>query len=1068
MAEDRAVHLPARTLIIQLLGQFNLLVDGQPVNSLNAERPQTLLAYLLLHRHAPQSRQHLAFLLWPDSSESQARSNLRNLLHTLRLVLPDADQFLQIEPMTLGWRSEAPFVLDVAQFEQAIDKAGQVEDDAQAQSWLDTAVALYQGDLLPANYDDWLVPLREELRQKFLVALEKLIVLRERSGNYRAAIHHAQSLLQQDPLNEVAYVRLMRLHALSGDRAGVRRIYQTCVIALKRELGVEPAPATQTAYEELLRLDVSWPGETPYVGRPTSSASTWQPRPLPIPATPFIGREIELAEIAELLADPACRLVTITGLGGIGKTRLALQVAGHQQTVFSDGVAYVSLASLQAPDFLITAIGETLQAPISAAPDPQAQLFNFLFQKEILLVLDNFDHLLEGAAAIATLLRETPRVKVLITSRQRLELQGEHVYELEGLPLPEAGDPEALAENSAMLLFRQSARRADNRFVLTPDDQGHVVRICHLVGAMPLAIELAAAWVRLLSPAEIAGEIERGLTFLAVSLRDIPERHSSIQAVFDHSWRVLTPQEQGVLERLSIFRGGFTREAAEQVTQATLPLLSGLVDKSLVRRNGSGRYDLHGLIRQYAQERLMEAGELNEVRHRHFEFFLALAEASKMKLRGGEQLAWLQRLDQDYDNLRAALEWSLSDDEAIGVSDSDLPRGLQALRLASALYLYWRIRALWSNGRKWLHRALAKAPERPASRERLEATIDAAMLAVDQMDTSAARQLAEEGLALAQELGEPRNTARALGALGIILWRQKAYVLATTRCKQALAIAFELGDKILVANLLHALGRIAINQNDLESARSYLELGLAVYQELEDKLGFNLALSDLGLLAYIRHELATARLYNERSWHSFREAGDIAGIEMTLNRLGDIARCEHDYDEAERCYNECLALFQETGDRDEIPTLLHNLGYVANYRADYPRATALFREGLAIHAETGNQVGIAECLAGIATVLTAQGCAADGARLFGAAEIARGEAGAILWPANQMEYDRSLAILREAMDEEALTAAWRAGRAMSIEETLQIAQMVQTEAYQPTTPHTPKAINRHSNARPNG
>lgn len=1042
MIEDEPVRFLAKTLYIHLLGQFNLLVDGQPITSLAAERPQTLLAYLLLHRHAPLSRQYLAFLLWPDSGESQARSNLRNLLHALRQALPDADQFLQIEPMTLGWRAEAPFVLDVAQFEQAVDQAGQIEDSVQAQSCLETAVALYKGDLLPANYDDWLIPWREEIRQKFLQSLEKLIDMTERSGDYRAAIHHARRLLQQDPLNEVTYVRLMRLHALSGDRAGVRRTYQACATTLERELGVEPGPALQDVYAEFLRMDVSWLAESTEISRPMSAVTAWRPRPLPIPATPFIGRETELAEIAELLADPACRLVTITGLGGIGKTRLALQTAVGHQAIFADGVAYVSLASLQATDLLITAIGEALQVPIAAARDPQAQLFNFLDQRQLLLVLDNFDHLLEGAESMALLLRQTPQVKLLITSRQRLGLRGEYVYELEGLPLPEAGDPEALAANSALLLFRQSARRAANRYVLTPDDQGHVIRICRLVGAMPLAIELAASWVRLLSPAEIAEEIERGLTFLAVSLRDVPKRHRSILTVFDHSWRVLTAPEQRALARLSVFRGGFTRDAAEQVAQATLPLILALVDKSLVRRIGAGRFDLHELIRQCAQERLAEAGEFEDAVRCHFEFFLAFAEESKAKLRGSGQLEWLRRLDQDYDNLRAAMEWSLGDNEATCISDAQVRTGTEALRLSSALYLYWKIRAQWSNGRQWLQRALANAPERPVSRERAEATIDAAMLAVDQMDTAAARQFGDKGLDLAQELGEPRSIARALYALGIASWREKAYALARNYCEQALALARELDDKILIANSHHALGRIAINQHHLETARSYLEQGLAVYQELDDKLSLNIVLSDLGLLAYLRNEFTTARLHHERSWQLFREAGYIAGIEMTLNRLGDIARCENDYNEAERCYTECLGIFRDTGDKEEIPNLLHNLGYVANFRGDYSQAILLFREGLAIHTETGNLTGLAMCLAGIATVLTARGCVADGARLFGAAEMALEEANAVLWPANQMEYDRSLAKLRTAMDEAALAEAWQAGRAMPIEETLRLAQTV--------------------------
>ena len=344
---------PAVTLQISLLGEFHLLCADQQVNGLAAERPQTLLAYLLLHRSAPQSRQQLAFLLWPDSSESQARTNLRNLLHTLRQVLPHADLFLAVEPLTLQWRSDAPYTLDVAQFEQAIEEANNAEANAKlARHWLETAVALYHGDLLPGNYDDWIIPRREELRQQYLCALEKLIQLVEQDGAYREAIQHARRLLQQDALNEAAYVQLMRLHALSNDRAGVRRVYQTCVSTLEEDLGVEPAQATQAAYELLLRLEVALPEEVtavpappiatnpmrprphPIPTTPAIATHTWRPRPLPMPPTPFIGRETELAEIAELLANPDCCLLTIVGLGGIGKTRLAIQTAvGHQRDI---------------------------------------------------------------------------------------------------------------------------------------------------------------------------------------------------------------------------------------------------------------------------------------------------------------------------------------------------------------------------------------------------------------------------------------------------------------------------------------------------------------------------------------------------------------------------------------------------------------------------------------------------------------------------------------------------------------------------------------------------------------
>ena len=327
--------------------------------------------------------------------------------------------------------------------------------------------------------------------------------------------------------------------------------------------------------------------------------------------------------------------------------------------IFRDGVAYVPLAPLQSADSLVTAIGDALQLTFFTSSDPRMQLFQFLSQKNVLLILDNFEHLLESSEMITALLTAAPQVKLLVTSRQRLDLYGEWVYAIGGLPLPELDDAVALTHNSSLALFRQSAQRADNRFAFSADDDAYAVRICHLVGGMPLAIELAASWMRLLSCAEIAGEIERGLDFLAVSSRDIPERHRSIQTVFDYTWRFLTLLEQQVLARLSVFRGGFTREAAEKTSGAALPLLSALVDKSLVRRIETSRYDLHELIRQYAYERLKESLEFEDANNRHFDFFLALAEESNSKLRSSELVMQLNLLERDYDNLRGALEWSL-------------------------------------------------------------------------------------------------------------------------------------------------------------------------------------------------------------------------------------------------------------------------------------------------------------------------------------------------------------------------------------------------------------------------
>ncbi len=585
--------LPCK-LKIRLLGEFVLLADDKPVTGLNADRPQSLLAYLLLHRHTPQSRQHLAFRLWPDSTEGQARTNLRNLLYTVRQNLPDASALLVTDTATIQWRTGVTYDLDVANFETALQKAEQSNKAYIIRDCLVTAVSLYQGDLLPGNYDDWLIPIREALRQQYLEALNKLVTLLEGQGEYRLAARYCQQLLRLDPFDERAAVHLMRLYAHIGDRAAIRRSYQTLVVALQRELGIAPASATRDAYAQFLSMETKQTFAITAVESPE-----WQLHPLPIPPTPFFGREAELAQIAELLADPNCRLLTILGPGGMGKSRLALQAATDYQTIFANGIAYASLTSLTSTDLIIPTVAEALNYTFTGSSDPTWQLLNFLRQKELLLVLDNFEHLLGGVCLLTDILAQIPGVKILVTSRQRLDLQEEWVLGIQGLPLPNELDDEELEENSSVSLFVHSAKRIRHSFALTETNRAALVHICHLVGGMPLGLELAASWVHSLSCAEIAREIEHGLDFLTVSTRNIAERHRSIRAVFNHSWHLLSPEEQQILKRLSIFRSSFTREAAEGVAEVNLGLLSALVDKSLIHRTGKNLYNLPELFRQF-------------------------------------------------------------------------------------------------------------------------------------------------------------------------------------------------------------------------------------------------------------------------------------------------------------------------------------------------------------------------------------------------------------------------------------------------------------------------------------
>src|SRR5258708_3509682 len=410
-------------------------------------------------------------------------------------------------------------------------------------------------------------------------------------------------------------------------------------------------------------------------------------RSLPLQPTPFVGREIELVEIAKRLADPDCRLLTLVGPGGIGKTHLALQAAEQQITNFAHGVHFVALAPASLPGLLASAIAGALETSFYGPETPDIQLLNFLRGKNMLLVLDNFEHLLAATGLLVRLLADVPQLKIFVTSRERLNLTEEWVLPIQGLPFPGKDEANTVETYDAVQLFVQRAQRVQPGFSLA-DDPASVVTICQLVEGMPLALELAATWLRSVSCREIARQIERNLDFLATPLRDVPERHQSLRAVFDHSWSLLVEDEQRVLAVLSVFRGGFDLEAAEQVAAASPSILAGLVDKSLIRLQSSGRYDLHERLRQYVLGKLAEDDEMIATR-RHFEFFLNLATQAEPQIYGPAHEVWVDRLEMERDNLRVALDWSTRQETDAG------------LRLAVALGRFWDATDYWTEGYQW-------------------------------------------------------------------------------------------------------------------------------------------------------------------------------------------------------------------------------------------------------------------------------------------------------------------------------------------------------------------------------
>lgn len=1032
-------------LKLGVLGALQLALADAPVAKLESDKTRALLVYLAVEADRAHRREILIGLLWPDVPEETARHNLRQALFNLRQAIGDhtaQPPYLFITRDQVQFNRASEYSLDIADFDTRLSACARhahanVEACGVCAARFQQAVDLYRGKFLQeffledsAEFEEWALVRREATHQRALDALTHLANYYERQGDLAATRRSALRQLELDPWREQAHRQVMRVFALEGQRSAALAQYETCRRVLSEELGVEPSAETRELYEQI--KSASW--AQPPTSNPQFPTSYYQ---LPAPLTPFIGRERELADLGRLVMDPNCRCITLVGPGGMGKTRLAIQVAANHRNDFAQGIAFVELAAINALDSVAPTIAVALGLSLHGPTSPRLQLANYLRDKQMLLVLDNVEQLVDAAELFVELLQHAPAIKLVLTSREPLNVQSEWVFEVAGLDVPATEQAEEFEASNAVALFVQRARRTRAGFVLNAQERASVARLCRLVEGMPLALELAATWVKTLSVAEIVGEIERNLDFLSASVRDLPERHRSIRAVFHQTWNMLAADEQHVLNKLSVFRG-FEREAAEKVAGASLSILASLVSKSLVRRVKGERYDLHELVRQYARQRLIESGESDSACSEHLQFFVELAEAAELQLRRVGQIVWLDRLEQESNNLSAALEWSFR------CAELNHPMFLEAraqaiqksLRLVSALYLFWKRRAHWSEGRAWLVRALAQPAASAFTRERVRALNAAVLLAAEQADIKSAWLFAEENLALARELKDSDSIAHSLNSFGFLLWKKKDFAGARSACAKALEMFRESGNRFGVADSLHNQSHIAINQGDYQGARSYCEEAATIYCELGDNLGLDDAWGDLGLVAYLQSDFGAAREYLEKSQARFHEAASVPGFVSALNRLGDLARCQQDYQQAGKLYSECLALYRDMGDKDEFPGLLHNMGYVARHQGNYSGAIALFREGLAVHQEMHNHAGIAECLAGIAGVLTSQGNAWQGARLFSAAERLREASGAALWPADQMEHAHTHALLHQLLDAETLAAVWAAGRGMEIEQAI--------------------------------
>ncbi len=935
-------------LSIALLGPLQVSVGGNPIPALESPKVRALLAYLVMEQDQPQSRIYLIGLLWPDYPEESARHNLRQALYNLRSLIGDHNSslpYLLVTRESIQFNKESDFSLDIDQFNHYFftceEHLSRCKEDCSIHAErLEEMVKLYRGEFLKqlyldgsAEFEEWTLVHRENLHQRVLEAHCYLANYYELHGDFNAARQHATRQLELDPWREEAHRQMMRALVLDGLRSVAIEQYEICRSLLSKELDVEPSEETRELYNQI-RLGTLTQETTSllYINVPPVTN-------FPVQLSPFVGREHELAELGQLIADPGYRLITLVGTGGIGKTRLALHAAEQHSSEFAHGSVFISLASIGSTEEVIPAIANGIGFSFSGSIDPKLQLFNYLREKHILMIVDNVEHLLVDApqqssltALLIELLQSVAKMKVLVTSREVLNLQGEYAFEIQGLSVPVLEQLDGLDKYSAVALFVQRAHQASPVFELSVENMKGVLRVCQLVEGLPLAIELAAVWVRILSPVEIAHEIEVSLDFLKSQMRNLPERHWSMRAVFDHSWQMLTKDEQRVLRQMSVFHGGFTREAAKSVVNAGLDLLSALVAKSLLHRTGEGRYSLHELVHQYSSDRLAQVPEEERgVKDRHSAYYTEFIASLESKLKGPELVLARAKIDADIDNIRAGWRWAVKQGHNADVQKP--------------------IRAFWSfyDLRGWYQEAF-----------------DSFSWAFEQMD------------ATLESIDDADGSATALrdylrGMAGWFLLRRGKLEEAEKLLQLSVSSLRTFGTSVEMTDVLYYAGASAWMSGDYPRAKAHFLEELAMAEKIGGKWNIGQASIGLGMLTQSTGEYKEALHHWQRALDMSRSIGDQRGMAIVLNFSSILKRTIGAYAEAQASLRECLALNKSVGDRLINGMAMSQLGLVTQALGNHTEAVAILSESVTLLRELDEFFSLLQALLGLGEATLSNG-----------------------------------------------------------------------------------------------
>ncbi|MEM7030988.1 MAG: tetratricopeptide repeat protein [Chloroflexota bacterium] len=921
-----------KTLGIALLGSPTFTLDGVLIEGFNSNKTRAILIYLAVTRQ-PCLRPTLAGLLWADMLEEKALTNLRKSLLNLRKLVGD---YLVITPQTIALNNDASVWIDVDQFQRMYEQTD-------TPSSLAEAVSLYRDHFLSGFYirdslefEEWVEVERTRWQEAVKQTLHQLITAHSATFPTTTLIAFAQHLLALEPWHEEAHRQLMILYSRSEQPAAAAKQFEQCQTILQDEFGLDASPETYQLQQRIQQVHRVFPAQ------------------VPVTTLPLIGRIHELTSLDSLLSQDDTRLVTIFAVGGMGKTRLAQAFAERQikqkgSGRYWDGVYFVPLASLRQASHIIPALASTLNIPLQedGIQTPEAQVLTFLREKALLLILDNFEHILDGVAIITKILESAPNIDLIVTSRERLKLREEHVFSLWGLA--QAGNNVADADqipdtdlSLAAQLFLLSAQRIHPEFQVRNGDQQILNKICRMVHGMPLALELAASWVDTLPLADIAAEIEQGLDILATDMHDMPERHRSMQAVFDSAWRRLDLGAQRILCRLSVFRGGFDKSALDAVAQASPLELAQLMSRALLHFDtASQRYRLHELLRQFTAKKLaddeasLQSAQLSQ--SQHYMTFLA---TQQTVIYGPNHRQAIQTIEQDIDNIRLAWQ-SAIDEQAGSLLD----------QAAVSIAEFFTVRGWYGEAVQFFADAV-EALRQDLATESKHATIVGTLLSYQAFyqgrlgDYKQAHHLIQQAMPLLEAANDASRLAQAYQVYGDILSKLGQFQTAKTYSERALAECEGFANDVVRGHVLNTLGILLAMMGDRKQSQTYFQQAVNIAEALQYRRLLTRSKINLGTVYCLHNDHVIGQRYLEEALELIDPIADQLLMCDALNNLGESACETEDYDKALEHFQAVMPLYQKIGGKVGMVNALNGLGRVHIMRQEFVEAEAYLRQAL--------------------------------------------------------------------------------------------------------------------------